>query len=340
MAVIAGIDEAGYGPLLGPLVVSGVAFDVPDDAVGDDLWTRLADTVSRSPRDSARVPVDDSKRLFDQSRGPRHIERTALAFAAAAPRSVLDDSPRPNHWAPHDLPQSKVPGTLLWTFRGVLGALAELGDDLDGYPWHQGVDFTLPLAADPAQVGPDAERLRAAAGARFLGAWSLPVLVGEYNHLVESHGTKSATLFLKTARLLERFWRDCGERGLVVHVDKHGGRNRYGLLLHQTFFGARVRTLAEGPRESIYTVTDGPRRMTIGFYEGGDGRHLPVALASIFSKYLRELFMHSFNAWWCQRVPGLKPTAGYALDGRRFLADTADTRQRLGIPDHLLIRIA
>ncbi len=109
-------------------------------------------------------------------------------------------------------------------------------------------------------------------------------------------------------------------------------------LLHEAIFGARVCTLCEGASESVYTATEGPRRMTIGFYEGGDARHLPVALASIFSKYLRELFMQSFNAWWCQRVPGLRPTAGYAADARRFLRDTAEARQRLAIPDSLLIR--
>ncbi len=322
MAVVAGIDEAGYGPLLGPLVVSGVAFEVCDEAAGEDLWTRLADVVARSTRDPNRVPVDDSKRLFSQSAGLGHIERTALAFAAAA--GSADSAFRS--------PQS--------TFRSLLAGLAEMGESLDGYPWHSGGDFRIPLVAKALQVKVDAERLRAVAGARFLGVRCLPVLVGEFNRLIQSHGTKSAPLFLKAARLLEGFWRDWGERGLVVHVDKHGGRNRYGLLLHQTFLGARIRTLAEGPKESLYAVGDGARRMTIGFYEGGDRRHLPVALASIFSKYLRELYMHGFNAWWCERVPGLKPTAGYVADGRRWLADTAPIRQRLGVDDHLLVRIA
>lgn len=313
MAVVAGIDEAGYGPLLGPLVVSGAAFEVPDPAVDDDLWTRLSEVVCRSPRDPTRVPVDDSKRLFSQGRGPRHIERTALAFAAASGHGPA-------------------------SFRGLLGAIGELGESLDAYPWHDGDDFTIPLAAGDATA--DAQRLRHAAGACFLGVHCLPVMVEEYNALVGTHGTKSATLFLKTARLLERFWRDWGERGLVVHVDKHGGRNRYGLLLHQTFFGARICTLTEGPATSLYTVTDGSRHMTVGFHEGGDARHLPVALASIFSKYVRELFMHGFNAWWRARVPGLRPTAGYAVDARRFLCDIASARQRLGIPDRLLVRIA
>lgn len=334
MAVVAGIDEAGYGPLLGPLVVSGVAFEVPDEAAGEDLWTPLADVVARSPRDPARLPVDDSKRLFDHTRGVRHIERTALAFAAAAHRPARNDEASPKSLPHCDIQRPNVTGT----FGGLLDAIAEIGERLDGYPWHQGGDFPIPLAA--GDVAADAERLRHAAGARFLGVRCLPVLVGEYNRLVESHGTKSATLFLKTARLLSWLWTEWGERGLVVHVDKHGGRNRYGLLLHQTLFGARIRALAEGAAESIYQVSHGARRMTVGFYEGGDARHLPVALASIFSKYLRELFMHGFNAWWCQRVPGLRPTAGYATDARRWLADTAPARAALRIPDRLLIRIA
>ena len=36
------------------------------------------------------------------------------------------------------------------------------------------------------------------------------------------------------------------------------------------------------------------------------------------SKYLRELAMRAFNDFWCTRVPGLAPTAGYPRDARRF----------------------
>ena len=50
-------------------------------------------------------------------------------------------------------------------------------------------------------------------------------------------------------------------------------------------------------------------------------RHLPVALASMFAKYVRELLMGAFNHYWQQVVPGLRPTAGYYTDAMRFLAD-------------------
>ena len=313
MGVVAGIDEAGYGPRLGPLVVSAVAFDVADGDGREDLWERLGDVVARKAGDRARVPVDDSKRLFSQAVGPRHIERTALAFAAAAGQSAA-------------------------SFRGLLAALAELAEEPDAYPWYAGVEFPLPVAAPAEQIKADAQRLRAADGARFLGARCLPVLVREYNRLCHSHGTKSATLFLKTARLLRQLWEDWGHAGLVAHVDKHGGRDRYGLLLHQTFLGARIRALREGHDESLYEVADAERTMTVGFYKGGDARHLPIALASLYSKYLRELFLRGFNAYWLEHAPGIRRTAGYAADANRFLAETADARQRLGTNEALLIR--
>ena len=81
MAVVAGIDEAGYGPLLGPLVLTATVFSIPKSMIGQDLWNALSDSVSRrKAKRSGKIAVADSKKLYSRSEGLAALERTALSF--------------------------------------------------------------------------------------------------------------------------------------------------------------------------------------------------------------------------------------------------------------------
>ena len=87
----AGIDEAGYGPVLGPLVVALSAFDCTRD--DPSLWVALRGAVRKTvPGRSARLPVADSKELYQGGKGLACLETTALAFSCLA--SGDEPSPR------------------------------------------------------------------------------------------------------------------------------------------------------------------------------------------------------------------------------------------------------
>ena len=57
------------------------------------------------------------------------------------------------------------------------------------------------------------------------------------------------------------------------------------------------------------------------------------------AKYLRELMIHALNLWFGERVPELAPTAGYYVDGRRFLADIESFARRADLPLSRLVRV-
>ncbi len=64
----------------------------------------------------------------------------------------------------------------------------------------------------------------------------------------------------------------------------------------------------------------------------------PVALASMTSKYLREIFMRRFNAYWKDIDPQVPATSGYWVDAGRFLEATRAHRERMKIADGQLVR--
>ena len=99
-----------------------------------------------------------------------------------------------------------------------------------------------------------------------------------------------------------------------------------------------IRRLEERPMESSYAVRTDDRSVKISFAAGGEGRAFPTALASCLAKYLRELMLQLLNRWFCERLPGLRPTAGYYTDGRRFLREIAPVLDAEGFPRTLLVR--
>ena len=120
------------------------------------------------------------------------------------------------------------------------------------------------------------------------------------------------TLLEETDRVLP-----AGE-GLEFAIDKHGGRNFYAPMI-QTAFPNAWATAADRIRGREFVPDRGHSRpITLHFRPRADSTSLPIALASMLAKYLREVFMRQFNAFWLQHVPGIEPTAGYPNDSKRF----------------------
>lgn len=318
MAIIAGIDEAGFGPLLGPLVVTGVAFRVPDHHLDRCLWTALRSSCTNRPRRSMRrLAVADSKAVFRAAEGLAQLERTVLVTLAAAGH-------RPSSW------------------RSLLDVVApDMSATLDQYPWYAQADLSLPVCPESGDIGTRSNALKhefKAAQVEFLGAFTEPLDVRAYNRQVAGTRNKAVVLLGLTLRIISRIAKACPRERLRVFVDRQGGRTHYRDPLMTSLSGEAFTIVEETDARSAYRLDWAARACEIDFSVDGDARHFPVALASMYSKYIRELFMRRFNDYWSARVAGLKPTAGYYTDAMRWLADWEAAPEATAVDREALVR--
>ena len=313
-----GADEAGYGPNLGPLVVSASHWDASNCTAagreGEGLWDCLSSALSQSATTDGRLHVADSKVVYQPGRGLAPLERSVLALLQAAgqrPRTLVE-------------------------LRAMLSPNSGADAELQA-PWYAEIDLDLPVAAAPQAVDEGADRLRRAmdeVGLRLIAVQSDLVTESRFNRLTSAAGSKGAVLTEVTLRLITRLWSGSArEVGVRVFADKHGGRSYYSGVLTELTGGEFVQVLEESPQRSRYRV----RGAEFQFEAKGE-RHLPVAVASMVSKYLRELSMLAVNAFWRRHLPELRPTKGYPMDARRFRAEIAATQQQLGIADAIVWR--
>lgn len=318
MAILAGIDEAGLGPVLGPLVVTGTAFRVPDDALDRSLWQTLRATCTSKPsRTDRRLAIADSKKLYKPKGGLGPLERAALVMSA-----VRGDAPK--------------------TWRGLLDDIAPgATGQLDQYAWYCDEDLALPLGHDVGDVSTRATAIRrdcAAHGIEFLGASSEPLPEGHYNRLVSNTRNKAVVLLGLVMRVIDRILKASPDERVRVCVDRLGGRTHYRETLSLSLAGFDMQVLEESDTRSAYRLTRSSRTCEIEFLTGGESRHFAIALASVYSKYVRELYMHAFNRYWCGRIDGLRRTAGYYTDAHRWLRDAGPRLDELAVDRRLLVR--
>ena len=156
-----------------------------------------------------------------------------------------------------------------------------------------------------------------------------------FNQSVKKCDNKAEVLSLTTLQLARRVLEGLPPGRTVVCCDKHGGRTYYAGVLQHIFPDELVLARVETAALAVYDVKHQGRSIEFRFQPKGE-RHLATALASMTAKYLRELSMRPFNAFWQRHIPNLKPTAGYPTDARRFFDDIGDVRQRLTIANELI----
>ncbi len=318
MAWIIGIDEAGYGPNLGPFVMTAVACQVPDHCHDANLWTLLRPLVRQgADADDGQLLIDDSKIVYTR-RGLAGLERGVLATL----------------WREEVGLAASLAALVEW-------ACPDDRDELGREVWYRG-EQALPvhLAAEDLELW--ATRFDKACVEAKIARWhirSVVVCPNRFNALLREGGTKGVVLGHALTLLLRWLRKQLtGEDEMSFFIDKHGGRNTYAAMIQHALPDGLVFTGQEGMTRSVYRVRGLGREVCLTFQPRADAEHFCVALASMTSKYLREVLMLEFNRFWQQHVPDLRPTAGYPGDAARFLQAIRPTVEKLGLREEALWR--
>jgi len=326
MGLLIGMDEAGFGPNLGPLVVTVTVWEVPGPPREFDLWAAMAGIASQAPtKEPLRLQIADSKQVYSPGKGLAALEKSVLSALR-----LLGQTPR-----------------TLEQLDKVLRSVSQFGDSAgreEGYrssavsnpPGWLIRELALPTEIDASLIGDIATQWLECcrrANVTLRAIRSEIVQPERFNVIVRECDNKALALSRISLNLLRSVWNPDDERLTLVICDKHGGRNRYDDLLAEVLDDRLVFAVGESRERSVYRVGSTELR-----FQMKAEANFPVALASLVCKYVRELSMHAFNQFWADHVPNLKPTAGYPVDAIRFRANIAEAQKRLGISNDILWR--
>jgi ribonuclease HII len=318
MLVYAGIDEAGYGPMFGPLCVASSAFELPHYNPSDgapDMWEMLSTIICKKRKDAKhKIAVNDSKQLKSNAKNKSltHLERGVFSFMSCM--------------------GLKQPSNDIDLFKA-------LQCEFEESSWTQSTT-PLPVGNDTKLLQIDAsllERSLIDANIQCKHLTCTAIDARLYNKRTE-HTSKASLNFSIAMQHVDQIIRKFPDKHPRIMIDRHGGKVKYRNDLQLSWPEAKIQVLIEDQSMSRYRLNVDGIRATITFASKSDEHHLPAALASMVAKYTRELYMLRFNRFFRSELPELKPTAGYVQDGRRFLKEIEPILAEKGIKHELIVR--
>ncbi|MGB5813306.1 MAG: hypothetical protein WBG86_22410 [Polyangiales bacterium] len=297
--LVMGVDENGLGPRLGPLVATSVALQVPS--------YRRAELSRRG----LALGLTDSKETGGFGR-MAFTESVALALVGGPPATAPTSadgllrrlwpggsaSLRARCPNAHTAAQCWDVDVRLPAFGGDFQEGRRILDDLVGRSALTIVDVRSRLAC--------AGMLNAE---HCTGTNKLEVDLSLFEELIDATHTAHGEPLLAVC-------------GMIGGIRDYASRfSRYG--------GGRPTPLRARRGQRRYAIRD---LGEIRFEVDADARHLPVSLASIVGKYLREVSMLRIGAFYRDAIPGLRLASGYHDPvTRRFIEETEAFRRKRAI---------
>src|SRR6476620_8640353 len=266
MGILIGMDEAGYGPQLGPLVIAATAWQVPDDLTDDGAVASATMKSARKKRANANTSTNSATAVLNPQ------SARSLSAAAENPKSrhpdlyrllrpIVCKKPSDRQLAVADSKVLYSPGnglrqlerglhTILLAMQQNISCWSSIvkyaNADPDGHYsrtcWPDGHNCALPVDASNDEV----TKLQIRFSRVCDGASVKPLLIRarlvfpeQFNNLIAHYGSKGAALSHITVGLLREVV-DAVALSLTSDLrpptsfytvcDKHGGRNYYTAL--------------------------------------------------------------------------------------------------------------
>jgi len=315
--LLIGVDEAGYGPSMGPLTIGATAWRVPIGLDAAEMSSLLEPEFLAKPIkiNSAHVPIGDSKKIYRDALAVEGLILGAqfLAFALDGSISTEWDSQIAS-FSEQDCERLR---TVPWYDKRKSAHTEIRRQTIED----QGEYFHAALA----KMKQHALEL---AGIRMRVIDEI-----EFNRELDRTGNKSTLLSEASLALVKQVITVFAKDGedVEVYCDKHGGRNRYLSLLTFIFDEEWFETVVESRDCSRYAAKWNGHAMEIQFKVDGDSIFSSAA-ASILAKCTREELMDRLNGFWQSKiVGGIAATAGYSVDAVRFAAQIDATANKLGL---------